>query len=274
MATTAACSPAGRTSLRAGILASLIVLMANLFITLVIMDTPAPGPASEESDTARHRALSAVSRVRMLYLVRQSPAGMTAADLAAATGLHPGTVRAHLHQLTVSGLVTRQREPGGTPGRPAWRYRAAARPAAGNDRPYRDLAAALISQLAQDEPDPHGSGVRAGRVWGRALASTLGRVAPLDGLMRILTRLGFDPKLVSRTGADPAVVLLRSCPYLELAETSPDVVCGVHLGLISGALGALGGRAAATELKPFGAPDGCLIHVRGQGGRAARRKSP
>jgi predicted ArsR family transcriptional regulator len=239
------------------------------------MDTPARGPASEESDTARHRALSAASRVRMLALVRRSPGGMTAADLAAGTGLHPGTVRAHLHQLTSSGLVTRQRDPDGTPGRPAWRYHAAGKPGAGNDRPYRDLAAALISQLAQDEPDPHGSGVRAGRGWGRALAGALGRVAPLDGLLHILRRLGFDPKLVSAAGAGPAVVLLRSCPYLELAETSPDVVCGVHLGLISGALGALGGRAAATELKPFGAPDGCVIHVHAQGGApAARRRSP
>jgi predicted ArsR family transcriptional regulator len=237
------------------------------------MDTPARGPASEESDIARHRALSAASRVRMLHLMRRSPGGMTAADLAVATGLHPGTVRAHLHQLTVSGLVTRQRDPDGTPGRPAWRYRAAGQPGAGNDRPYRDLAAVLISQLAQDEPDPHGSAVRAGRVWGRALAGALGRVAPLDGLMRILMRLGFDPKLASGPGADPVVVHLRSCPYLELAETSPDVVCGVHLGLISGALGALGGRAAATELKPFGAPDGCVIHVRAHGRPAARRGS-
>jgi predicted ArsR family transcriptional regulator len=233
------------------------------------MDTPALGPAGEETDTARHRALSAASRVRMLSLVRQSPAGMTAAELAVATGLHPGTVRAHLHQLTTSGLVTRQRDPDGTPGRPAWRYQATGQPGAGNDRPYRDLAAALIGQLALDEPDPH----TAGRVWGRALAGAQGPAAPLDGLMRILTRLGFDPKLASGPGADPATVLLRSCPYLELAETSPDVVCGVHLGLISGALGALGGRAAATELKPFGAPDGCVIHVRAPGGPAARRRS-
>jgi predicted ArsR family transcriptional regulator len=55
---------------------------------------------------------------------------------------------------------------------------------------------------------------------------------------------------------------LTTCPFLELAQASPDVVCGVHLGVIGGALGALGAGAADTDLQPFAAPGACVVHVK------------
>jgi predicted ArsR family transcriptional regulator len=94
----------------------------------------------------------------MLTLVREAADGMTAAEVVDATGLHPSTVRAHLDQLTESGLLTRERHGDGTPGRPAWRYRPA--PGAdtatgtGMDNAYRALAAALVAHLARDADDP------------------------------------------------------------------------------------------------------------------------
>jgi hypothetical protein len=39
-------------------------------------------------------------------------------------------------------------------------------------------------------------------------------------------------------------------------------VCGVHQGVIGGALGALGASAADVELQPFAAPGACLVRVR------------
>lgn len=76
--------------------------------------------------------------------------------------------------------------------------------------------------------------MRAGRDWGRALAPPPRRTAPVDGLVQVLDGLGFTPAVVHRDN-DSAVLHLRSCPFLELAEASPDVVCGVHLGVIGGA---------------------------------------
>jgi predicted ArsR family transcriptional regulator len=204
----------------------------------------------------------------MLHLVRRSESGLTAAEVADATGLHPSTVRGHLDQLAESGLLVRRRRSDGSPGRPAWRYHAAPRAEGedetgiGADRAYRDLAAALIGHLARAEDDPHGAGVRAGRDWGRALAAPLARTAPVDGLVQVLDGLGFTPAVVHRDNSDSAVLHLRSCPFLELAETSPDVVCGVHLGVIGGALGALGASAADTDLEPFAAPGACVVRVR------------
>ncbi len=209
----------------------------------------------------------------MLDLVRRSPDGLTAAQVVEATGLHPSTVRAHLDQLTESGLLTRHRRGDGTPGRPAWRYQAAPRVDAGDvdeagraapraDLPYRALANALIDHLARDADDPFAAGVRAGRDWGRDLAPRGGRSAPIDGLLRVLADLGFTPKIVERPGPGRAVVHLRSCPYLDAALKSPDVVCGVHQGVIGGALGALGALGVETELEPFALPGACVVRVR------------
>jgi predicted ArsR family transcriptional regulator len=206
----------------------------------------------------------------MLALVRAAERGMTAAEVAEATRLHPSTVRAHLDQLAESGLLTRERRGDGSPGRPAWRYHAVARAEVDEgpsraDRRYQDLAAALVGQLARDADDPHAAGVRAGRDWGRALAAPLtaaARPAPLDGLMGVLDRLGFTPQLVDEPAPGTATVALRSCPFLDLALANPDVVCGVHEGVIGGALGALGASATETDLEPFAVPGACLVHVR------------
>src|SRR5262245_17536677 len=221
-----------------------LVLLTLDVITLVPVGKLGPKAPSEVPDTSRHRALAAASRVRMLDLLRHAEEAMTAAQVVEATGLHPSTVRAHLDQLVDSGLLTRERRADGTPGRPAWRYRAAADPGidtgAGADRAYRALAAALIGHLTRDAEDPYAAGVRAGRDWGRALAAPLRRAAPLDGLVQVLDGLGFTPQVVDRPDPGSAVVHLRSCPFLDLALDSPDVVCGVHQGVIGGALGALG----------------------------------
>jgi predicted ArsR family transcriptional regulator len=207
----------------------------------------------------------------MLGLVRRAETGMTAAQMVEATGLHPSTVRAHLDQLAESGLLTRHRRGDGSPGRPPWCYRAVPvtdteAGASRTDLPYRDLAAALIGHLARDADDPHAAGIRAGRDWGRALAAPHAagseRVAPVDGLVRVLDQLGFTPQVVDRPIPGAAVVHLRSCPFLDLALASPDVVCGMHQGVIGGVLGALGASAADTELEPFAVPGACVVRVR------------
>jgi predicted ArsR family transcriptional regulator len=211
----------------------------------------------------------------MLDLVRRAESGMTVADVVAETGLHPNTVRAHLEQLVDSGLVTRHRRSDGAPGRPAWHYHAGERPAgelgSGSRayRPYRELAGALVEQLARDTDDPHAAGARAGRGWGRLLAASLPRSGPhghsntpVDGLIQVLDGLGFSPHVAERPAVDAATIHLRSCPFLDLALANPDVMCGVHLGVIGGALGALGAAAAEADLEPFAVPGACVVRVR------------
>jgi predicted ArsR family transcriptional regulator len=59
----------------------------------------------------------------------------------------------------------------------------------------------------------------------------------------------------------PSVIRLRHCPFLELAEGYDQVVCAIHLGLMQGALTALGAAVTATRLEPFAEPGACLAHL-------------
>src|SRR5690554_3652377 len=121
------------------------------------------GPAGETVDTPRHRALSSPTRVTILHLIRGSARGMTAGEVADATGLHLSTARAHLERLTGTGLVVRARASGGVPGRPAWRYRSAAPDPA--PALYRYLAAALLEHLAASGGDTRAEAALVGERW-------------------------------------------------------------------------------------------------------------
>lgn len=234
---------------------------------LLTVDIPGTGPSGETIDTPRHRALASSTRVAILQLVRRSPDGLTAAEVVRSTGRHLTTVREHLDQLAEAGLLVRERRGDGSPGRPAWRYRAgeAPEPAAG---PYRELAVALVEHLALTEDDPWAAGVAAGRGWGRKLMADAGPgdgARPGDRVLAVLDRLGFTPRVIERRGADPTLIHLQSCPFLNLVNGSADVVCGLHLGVIRGALGATGGSGAGATLEPFGAPTACVVRLSAPG---------
>ncbi|HEX6968217.1 MAG TPA: helix-turn-helix domain-containing protein [Micromonosporaceae bacterium] len=229
------------------------------------METHGLGPAGESVDTARHRALASTTRVVILLLVRQAPRGLTAAEVAQATGRHLTTVREHLEQLTSAGLLIRQRDHGGTPGRPAWRYR----PAAGqvetpSGGPYRELAAALVEHIVSTESDPWAAGVSAGRAWGRRLVADVQPVTARPGqrLLAVLERLGFAPRVAVANQDEPEVVHLHACPFLDLVGSSADLVCGMHLGVLRGALEAAGAPGVRPALEPFGAPGACVVRMR------------
>jgi predicted ArsR family transcriptional regulator len=231
------------------------------------------GPAKAPPvDTPRHRALASDSRARILNLVRAADAGMTAAEVARASGLHPSTVRAHLDQLTEADLLVREPDRHGTPGRPAWRYRLGVVPEPARGL-YRELAGALVNHLARAEDNPKAAGERAGRDWGRHLARAAEAAGagqpgsarrrptnPIDGVVGVLDRLGFTSDVVRRDD-DHAVLHLRTCPFLELVAVNPDVVCGLHLGVVRGALGGLGASTAGTALEPFGVDGACVLRL-------------
>ena len=54
---------------------------------------------------------------------------------------------------------------------------------------------------------------------------------------------------------------MHRCPFKNLAETNPEIVCSVHLGLMSGALDELGSRLEAIGIDPFVEPDLCIAHL-------------
>ena len=67
-------------------------------------------------------------------------------------------------------------------------------------------------------------------------------------------RAGFAPE----HEGDEQVRLTR-CPLLEAAHRHPEVVCGVHLGIVRGALEEYGADPEGSDLLPFAEPGACRL---------------
>ncbi|MCU7729091.1 helix-turn-helix domain-containing protein [Actinoplanes sp. KI2] len=219
------------------------------------------GPSGETIDTPRYRALGSASRVTILRLVRDAAGGLTAADVAEATGQHLSTTRAHLERLVEAGLLVKARASGGQPGRPAWRYRATATDPA--PAPYRALAAALLEHLPRRGGDVRAAAIRVGRDWGRQLAATApADDDPLTTVTAVLSGLGFNPeRRPARPDAADVEVHLRTCPFLDLVGQNPDAMCGLHAGVVRGVLESRGATGEGAVLEPFGAPHACVVRL-------------
>lgn len=227
------------------------------------METSRTGPTGETIDTPRHRALGTESRVTILRLVRETAGGLTATEVAARTGQHLSTTRTHLDRLVAAGLLIKARASGGTPGRPAWRYRATGTDPAPAPAPYRALAAALLDHLAPIGGNVRDAAARVGRDWGRQLAAATPTVDdPVDAVTAVLRALGFDPQRQPESATDSEIeVHLRTCPFLDLVRRNPDAMCGLHAGVVRGVLDRRGTDGDTAELEPFAAPGACIVRL-------------
>ena len=245
----------------------------------------------EPIDSQTHRVLSGVSRVAVLEALRTSARPLDVQAIAAAVGLHANTVRSHLDQLVDAGLAARATELRTTPGRPRLLFRAVAQPIGSDaEDSYRMLARVLASGIDGAGPrtgQPGSVATEAGRRWGqRAVeaqdapdASPDEHSEPGDHddavgrIVALLDDVGFAPRLRDSvaattdpraTGTGPAtatVIELHQCPFREVAIEHSEVVCGVHLGLIQGALDQMHASPFAVLLEPFVSPVLCLAHL-------------
>ncbi|WP_430782952.1 helix-turn-helix transcriptional regulator [Actinoplanes sp. G11-F43] len=206
--------------------------------------------------TPQHRALGSASRATIMRMVRAERGGLTAAEVAAETGQHLSTTRAHLDRLVAAGLLVKARASGGMPGRPAWRFRAAATDPA--PAPYRALAMALLEDLQSGDRD---GAARVGRDWGRRLAVHTTAADPADAVTDVLDGLGFAAVRDRSAPHAPERVLLRTCPFLDLVGRNPDAMCGLHAGMVRGVLDQRGADSEGTVLEPFGTSTACVVHL-------------
>jgi predicted ArsR family transcriptional regulator len=219
-------------------------------------------------DHRAHQVLASVSRVAILEILQNAQRPLGVQEVADRIGLHPNTVRMHLDLLVSHGHVVRLRDDAARPGRPRQLYQVAAPPAEPTPPPgdprqrnYRLLAEVLARYLRTTE-DAQAEAIRAGALFGQALIEQTPNgagesVATLPRVMRMLHDVGFQPEL----SEDGSEIRLHHCPFHELAEQQQDVVCGIHLGLLRGALEQLGAPVAATRLVPFVTPRLCVVEL-------------
>jgi len=198
------------------------------------------------------------SRDRVLAALRAASAATSLRDLCVETGLSPNAVRFHLDNLRRSGAVRSVSDPEhAAAGRPATLYTAAPAEGVESAAAYRTLAGTLAAELART------AGPKASTDAGRAWAAELMRGRDVTGrdpgavVMELLDDGGFSPEM----RADGSTVELHRCPFLDLALEQPAVVCGVHLGVVTGVLDTLG-AVASVRLRPVLEGDGpCLVHL-------------
>lgn len=199
---------------------------SHVLTELIDMTQSAHAPQADRivgnGDVRRARALSDPSRVRVFTTLLASDGPLRVSTLAERLDLHHTVVRQHLKVLTSARLVTSEPLPVSGRGRPSVGWRAVA-PIVD---PYRWLSEVLAEALS--------AGVTP-RVEGQRVGETLAQSGQggVDAIMTEATRLGFEPRKVTR-GRGRTDVVLERCPFAEVAEIDPHVVCDLHHGLAAG----------------------------------------
>lgn len=212
------------------------------------------------ADRALSRALADERRSRLAEELRGSADGLDARELARRLELHPNTIRWHLGVLEEAGAVSSSPAPTGGRGRPRIVYRLNPGVAAGGRDEYRLLATILSGTLAQRD-DGTARAEDAGRAWGRYLVARplpLAKVGAPEATARVAELLG-ERGYAAQAG--DGEIRMRRCPFLDLAETQPEIVCAVHRGLIDGAFEELGADVVVERLDVLVEPDLCVARL-------------
>lgn len=199
---------------------------------MTTMDTSELAPDAPRLELLK--ALGDNTRYAIYLELARAPMPLATAQIAESLRLHPNTVRPHLDRMREVGLLEVVTDAQGTVGRPQHRYSLAAdAPSLGFEPPAFPVLARMLLRLAASADLPAADAVEAGREQGAAAAvrrTTPGTCA--DALSAELAALGFDPESVG--DADGATIAFTRCPFRELAEANPDLVCGLHRGLVEG----------------------------------------
>src|SRR5438046_9883166 len=154
-------------------------------------------------------------------------------DIAETLALHPNTVRPHLERMREVGLLDVEVEARGSVGRPQHRYSLAAdAPSLGLEPAAFPLLAQLWGSAAAGAGVAGEDAAAASRGQGRAMAARSGHGTCAQALTRALDELGFDPAMADN--GELATIAFTHCPYRELAEAHPELVCHLHRGLVEG----------------------------------------
>lgn len=189
------------------------------------------------------KALGDNTRYAIYLELARSARPLATADISDTLDLHPNTVRPHLERMREAGLLDVEVGGRGDVGRPQHRYSIAANaPSLGFEPPTMPVLARMVLSMAARLQASADDAEAVGRTEGATRARPYAQApSTLEALVSDLDRLGFDP-IVTEAAGDPdaAVVAFGHCPFAELAETHPELVCGLHRGLVAGFVAEMG----------------------------------
>lgn len=200
-----------------------------------------------------------------------APEGLTAAQVSEVLNVHVTTARFHLDQLVSGGVLEASFVKQGV-GRPRKVYRLVA----GSPCDHADShAIGILADLLTGSESARPAGERltpfeAGRRWaeehvpadrGEAAATPGQWLARIGLLIDVLREWGYTTNLSGFDSSRTVELELVQCPFLDLAQSNPDIVCGVHRGLITGTLQQLGEDDVDVSVEPFSRANRCLVHI-------------
>lgn len=195
------------------------------------------------------KALGDNTRYAIFLELARSSVPLSTAEIAESLDLHPNTVRPHLERMREVGLLEVDVDSQGTVGRPQHRWSLAPEaPSLGLEPSAFRLLARLLAEVAAAAGSGQELVAEAGRSQGRAAGSAraaAGAQSCLEALIDELADLGFDP-VVGDDGATTSVGFTR-CPFRELAEAFPDLVCHLHRGIVEGIVQGVPDAEVAVE---------------------------
>lgn len=206
------------------------------------------------------KALGDNTRYAIYLELARSPLPLATAEIADILDLHVNTVRPHLERMRDVGLLRVDAETRGTVGRPQHRYSLSAdAPALGLEpTPWPMLARTLLDAAASGGLEGDDL-AEAGRRQGEADAARWPAGSDcLDALVVEQAKLGFDPETLDHD--DGATMGFAHCPFRELAETHPQLVCSLHNGLVEGFVAAWDGCGVA-RFHPLVDRNPCQVEV-------------
>jgi predicted ArsR family transcriptional regulator len=209
------------------------------------------------------KALGDETRYAMYRELATSTRPLSAQDLADRLGLHANTVRLHLDRLRETGLVEAEAVHRGTVGRPQHLYSlTAAAPALGFDPPAHALLAGLLGALAEQMGAVAEDAVEVGEQWGAGLTRRSRSRGCVAVLADELDRLGFEPEVGPGDGTAEGAVRVEflHCPFRDLAEAYPELVCNLHRGICAGVIESTGG-GSMQEFATLYDPEPCHVTV-------------
>ena len=214
------------------------------------------------------KALGDNTRYAIYLELARSAVPLSTGEIAEALELHPNTVRPHLERMRDAGLLVVDADRQGQVGRPQHRYSVAPdAPSLGLEPSAFRLLARLVTGVAARSGLGDDEVAEVGREHGRAMVAALppgaepdhGRLAPcLAALEAQLAGLGFDPATATDGGL--ATVAFTRCPFREVADEFPEVVCHLHRGLVEGIVEAVSG-ARVSRFATLADRDPCQVDL-------------